>query len=460
MDKKLKISSGTKVAVMGLGVSGWAAVRYALHQKAEVFISDIRPEEKFAKEEGFVDMEGIHLEIGEHTAEFLGQADIVIVSPGISVTTPLMDELHQKGVTVVGELAFAAAYVDKPVVAITGTNGKTTVTTLIGELLKGAGKRVFVGGNIGTSLFDYFLDPHGFDLLVLEVSSFQLESAGDFSPDVAILLNVSPDHLDRHGSLEEYRKAKMKIFSCQQEGDMAIINGDDPECAKLPENLLSETVMFGADEKFVAGISGNDVVLYPGSEREKYSLASTSLKGQIGASNCAPAILAARYLGCSRMQIQRVLNTFSSLEHRMEFVHELGGVSYYNDSKATNTGAVVAALNQFEGKVILIAGGRDKGDDYTLLKPSVSEKVEMLVAIGESSDLLEKALLGSVNIVKAASMKDAVQKAAEGANPGDSVLLSPACASFDMFTGYDHRGRAFKEEVRALNNSRQIEGVL
>ena len=405
-------------------------------------------------------MAGIHLEIGEHTSDFLAQAEIVIVSPGISVTSPLMDELQQKGVTVVGELAFASAQVDKPIIAITGTNGKTTVTTLIGELLKGAGKRVFVGGNIGTSLFDYLLDPQGFEVLVLEVSSFQLETAGDFAPDVAILLNISPDHLDRHGSFREYRKEKMKIFSCQKEGDVAIINGDDSECMKLPENFLAEIARFGTDEKFVAGISGNDVVLYPGSKSERYTLASTQLQGQVGACNSAPAILAARYLGCTQSQIQNGLNTFSPLEHRMEFVHEQDGVRFFNDSKATNTGAVVAALSQFEGKVILIAGGRDKGDDYTLLTPSVSEKVAMVVAMGESSNLIEEALLGSVNIIKATSMKDAVQKAAEGAVPGDSVLLSPACSSFDMFTGYGHRGRVFKEEVRALRTVGQEKGVL
>lgn len=446
-----EIFPGTKVAVIGLGVSGRAAVKYALRQKAEVFISDIRSEEKFLKEEStFADLTEIHRETGKHTVEFLAQADIVIVSPGVSVTTPLMDELRTRGVMIVGELAFATKLVDKPIVAITGTNGKTTVTTLIGELLERGGQRVFIGGNIGTSLFDYFNDPSEYDVLVLEVSSFQLETAGNFSPAVAILLNISPDHLDRHGSFLEYCEAKGKIFSKQQKGDKAIINGDDLNCGKLANNFLSDIYKFGIDKDFAAVVSDSDVVIYQGDEIEKYPLASTLLQNIVGAYNSAPAILAARFLGCSQALIQRVLTSFSPLEHRVEFVTERKGVKFYNDSKATNTGAVVAALSQLQGRVVLIAGGRDKGDDYTLLKKSVSEKVKTLILIGESSGLIEKALQGSVDMVEALSMKDAVQKGAEIADRGDSVLLSPACASFDMFDSYGHRGRVFKDEVALL----------
>jgi len=460
MKNNLEILAGTRVAVMGLGVSGRAAVRYALQQKAEVFVSDIRSRKKFVRDEtAFAELDGVHLQTGDHTAEFLARAEIVIVSPGISSTTPLMDELRGRGVIIVGELAFAP--VEKQIVAITGTNGKTTVTTLMAELLKGAGKRVFVGGNIGTSLFDYLCAPRDRDLLVLEVSSFQLETAGSFAPDIAILLNVSPDHLDRHGDMEKYRRVKMKIFSCQKKEQLAIVNGDDCECVKLVEDFLPEILKFGTGDKFDAGISGSDIVLYPGGRNEKYSLAATSLLGQVGAFNSAPAILAARYLGCSSSRIQSVLNRFKSLEHRMEFVHEVDGVRYYNDSKATNTGAVVAALNQLEAGVILIAGGRDKGDDYSLLKPAVSDKVETVVVIGESAGLIGRALRGSVSVVTAGSMREAVQKAAEAAAfSGDSVLLSPACSSFDMFTDYGHRGRVFKEEVGRLKKSRLRNGAL
>jgi len=446
-----QIFPGTKVAVMGLGVSGRAAVKYALQQKAEIFISDIRPEDRFTKEESsFINLKKIHKETGKHTVEFLAQAEMVILSPGISARTPLMDELRSRGVKIVGELAFAPALVDKPIVAITGTNGKTTVTTLVGELLEGGGQRVFVGGNIGTSLFDYLCDSTEYDVLVLEVSSFQLETAGSFSPTVAIILNISPDHLDRHGSFSEYQKSKMKIFSNQHKGDKAILNGDDLNCEKLAANLLADIYRFGVGKDCDAVISESDVIVYLNGETEKYSLASTLLQNITGASNSAPAILAARFLGCSPTLIQGVLNGFSPLEHRMEFVKKLDGVAYYNDSKATNTGAVAAALNQLPGQVVLIAGGRDKGDDYTLLKQSVSEKVKTLILIGESSDLMEKALREAANIVKVKSMKDAVKMSAKFADQGDSVLLSPACASFDMFDNYGHRGRVFKEEIELL----------
>jgi len=451
VDDKLQISSGVKVAVLGLGVSGRAAVKYALLKGAEVFISDIRSKAKLtAQEADLFARKNICWETGKHTPQFLAQADMVIVSPGISIHSSLMDELRLRGITIAGELAFTEGRISKPIIAITGTNGKTTVTTLVGKLLERSGKRVFIGGNIGTSVFDYLSDPDGFDVLVLEVSSFQLETAGYFSPDIGILLNVSPDHLDRHGSFRKYCEAKMKIFSCQRKGDVAIINGDDPHCRQLPEDILSDNLYFGADEKFEAGISGSDVVLYSGSKKERYHPGATSLKNRIGLYNSAPAIIAARLLGCSQLQIQDVLNTFSSLEHRMEYVRNVEGVTYYNDSKATNTGAVVAALSQFEEKIVLIAGGRDKGDDYTLLRPSVSEHVKTLVVIGESGDSIEDALRETVDIVRAESMKDAVRKAAEIADTGDSVLLSPACASFDMFTGYGQRGKVFKEEVKAL----------
>jgi UDP-N-acetylmuramoylalanine--D-glutamate ligase len=458
MANDLEIMAGSRVAVVGLGVSGRAAVRYALQQKAEVFISDIRSQEEFVQDEGhFAELDDVHLKTGGHSLEFLTRAEIVIVSPGVTLAPALMNELQSSGLMVVGELAFAPA--DKQIVAITGTNGKTTVTTLLGELLRGAGKEVFVGGNIGTSLFDYLCAPQNIDLLVLEASSFQLETAGNFAPDVAVLLNISPDHLDRHGDMEGYRKAKMKIFSCQNSDQLAIINGDDGEGAKLLENFLPKIIKFGIGDKFEAGISANVIVLYPGSRNEKYSLAGTSLYGLIGGCNSAAAILAARYLGCSTSQIQGVLNRFTPLEHRMEFVREVDGVGYYNDSKATNTGAVVAALGQLESEVILIAGGRDKGDDYSLLKPAVSDKVRAVVAIGESADLLEQALRGSAYIVRALSMSDAVKMAGKMAVAGDSVLLSPACSSFDMFADYGHRGRVFKEEVGRLKNSRLKKGA-
>ncbi len=449
--ENINIMPGSKVAVVGLGVSGKAAFKFAQKQGAKLYVSDLRKEEQFVKEEPWVvNSPEILWEAGAHTLEFLSQADVIIISPGVKLSSQLVGSLAEKKVPIVGELAFAESYINKPVIAVTGTNGKTTVTTLIGELLKTSGKRVFVGGNIGTSLFDYMSDPTDIDAVVLEVSSFQLESAGEFAPDVAILLNISPDHLDRHGTLEEYRDAKMKLFSHMDKEGVIVVNGNDPNCRPLPENINAAVKFFGAGEAFSATTLEDSVEIVFDNVHETYGLEKTLLHNSIGLANSAPSILAARLLGCTQDQIQKGLGLFSPLEHRMEFVDEVKGVKYYNDSKATNTGAVVAALHQLHGDIVLIAGGRDKGDDYSLLKESVIEKVEKVIVIGEASGLIASALNGVVDISHAVSMKEAVQFARDFAMSGSSVLLSPACASFDMFESYGHRGRVFKQAVENL----------
>ncbi len=451
MKESSLIYPGAEVAILGLGLSGRAAVKYALRCGARVRVSDHRPQQRFVAEEGqFLAETGVLWEAGGHSRDFLSQAGLVLVSPGVDLAMPLLQALRDGGVKLAGELAVAAGELRVPVVAITGTNGKTTVTTLIGELLRGSGKRVFVGGNIGTPLYEYLCQPDDYDLVVVEVSSFQLESAGKFAPEVGLLLNITPDHLDRHGSLEAYGRIKMQLFAHQKPGDLAIVNGDDPLCLALPAGLSCLVQSFGSGRTNTAVIEDGLVRLNLGGTPEEYPLAATALGNSVGLRNSAAAILAARRLGCSPDQIRQGLLDFRLSPHRIEFVAEVDGITYYNDSKATNTGAVIAALEQFPGNVILIAGGRDKGDDYRLLRQMVAARVKLLVVIGEAAGLLSRALADVVEIVPAHSMRDAVVLAEQKARKGDVVLLSPACASFDMFTSYGHRGSEFKKEVLGL----------
>ena len=453
MKRNTLIQAGIRVAVLGLGVSGRAAVRYLQACGAEVRVSDNRQQQQLLEKEGeFLEKTGVSWEAGGHTSAFLECCDILFVSPGVPLNLPVLMCLQRKGARIMGELALASPALSETVIAITGTNGKTTVTTLIGELLKGAGQSAFVGGNIGTPLFEYLLKGDQFDAVVLEASSFQLDTAGEFRPDIALLLNITPDHIDRHGSLAEYARAKMKIFAHQKPTDIAIINGDDPLCRSLAGEIGSRKMFFGHGQDCHARIAGKQIILrWP--EYEIYDLAGTRMDNSTGGLNCAAAILAARSAGCSPDRIRAGLAAFRPLHHRMEPVAEVAGVVYYDDSKATNTGAVLTALAQIDGRVVLIAGGRDKGDDYTLLRQSVSEKVRRVVLIGEAAVLLEKALSGAAPLVRAQSMEEAVQLASAAAEPGDAVLLSPACASFDMFNSYAHRGEVFAAAVERLRKT-------
>ncbi len=451
MKNEAMLYPGIKVAVMGLGVSGRAAVRYALHCRAEVLVSDNRPEQRFLAEEGaFLAETNVAWEAGGHSREFLNRAQLLLVSPGVDLALPLLKALQDDGVQIVGEFAIVAGLIKAPVVAVTGTNGKTTVTTLIGEILASTGKRVFVGGNIGTPLYEYLLNAEQYDVVVAEVSSFQLETAGNFAPDVGVLLNITPDHLDRHGSMDRYAQVKMQLFIHQQPGNVAIINGDDPLCRQLLPGLPSIVRTFGADNSSSARVGDNTITVQIDTLREEYQFAALDRLNTITLMNYAAAILAARAQGCTQAQIMAGLKAFRPLPHRIEFVAEINGVSYYNDSKATNTGAVIGALEQFAGNVILIAGGRDKNDDFRLLRRSVAAKVKKLILIGEAAGLIEEALADLVPILAAQSMDEAVRTAAKNAGAGDVVLLSPACASFDMFNSYGHRGSEFKKAVLAL----------
>ncbi len=446
------IKPGMRVAVMGYGISGRAAVRYLLECDADVSVSDARRLGELPDEhQEYLERNSISYEGGGHSSGFLKEAELIVVSPGIPKDLEVLREVRRKGIPVMGELALAGPAIHVPIVAITGTNGKTTVTSLIGELLQKAGKKVFVGGNIGTPLFDFLLGERDVDVVVLEVSSFQLENSGDFRPDVALLLNVTPDHLDWHGSLAAYTDAKARLFLHQGSRDTAIVCGDDPACSSVMERFPdSSPLIFGCGLGCDARIDGDHLEVTWQGECQIYDLTATSMANHIGRLNGASAILAVLSLGCRQETIEKGLGEFFPPPHRMERVLELSGVSYIDDSKATNTGAVLSALEQVEGKVVLIAGGRDKGDDYSLLREAVEGKVRKLILIGEAAGNIGKRLDDIVSVGYANSMDEAVLHASEVAGIGETVLLSPACASFDMFDSYGHRGDVFAAAVRRL----------
>ena len=446
-----------KTLVVGSGKSGFAALRFLDKLGCRVTLSEKAQESALDGELlEWLKERDVYYETGGHRRETFLDADLIVVSPGVPLEIDELAAARQAGIEIVGELGLGAAYLRIPIVAVTGTNGKTTVTKLIGELLEGAGRKVFVGGNIGTPLMDYLLGEQDAEIAVLEVSSYQLDTAGQFRPDVAVLLNISPDHLDRYASYDDYAAAKMKIFSCQQPEDLAVVNADDQEItARLATAPIAAKILWFGRE--LAGRPGTvikegKIVLHGMfAHEEKYDLPEELLKSP-NRENAMAAILAARVMACPDEVINKVLGQFQRPPHRLFRVTEINGVSYFDDSKATNVGAVQSALAGMTQPVILIAGGRDKGGDYLYMAESVRARVKKMVLIGEAREKMAQAFEGITSIEMADSLEEAVLKAARSAEEGDAVLLSPACASFDMFKSYADRGERFQRAVLNLAN--------
>ncbi len=443
-----------KILVVGLGVSGFWAARCVAGMGARVTVTEERgrgnidPHILSGLEEA-----GVLTEIGGHSTRSFLQADLIVVSPGVPHDTPNLLSAAKKGIPVIGEMELAARFITTPIIAITGTNGKSSVTTWVGQMLANAGKQVFVGGNLGTPLSAYLARHEKADYIVLEVSSFQLDATVSFCPEVSILLNISPDHLDRYRGYDDYVRSKLRVFENQGSGHYAIVNDDDPVLhaaqAPPPVTILRYGFMKQKDRQAFFD-RGAIRVAIEGADPRLFSLKDFSLPGIHNIENLMAVVLAGEALRIDPNVIQQTISECKGLPHRLQLAGKKNGIRFYNDSKATNIDAAVRAIGSFDGPVILIAGGRHKGSDYEPLVEAAKDNVKHAIFMGESRDLLATAFNGRIPYTLAENMKEAVAIAFKEAANGDSVLLAPACASFDMYSSYAHRGETFNNAVREL----------
>ena len=444
---------GKTVLVVGLARTGAATVQFLAKRGAKVKASDAKTSAELAPFlEPLLDL-AVDFELGGHTESFFSDSDLIVMSPGVPLNLPPVAKALAKGIPVIGEVELAFRFLRRPLIAITGTNGKTTTTTLVGEMLRGSGKKVFVGGNIGSPLIGYVEGPQDDDWVVAEISSFQLERVGDFRPKISALLNLTEDHLDRYETFGEYAAAKERIFARQKKEDYALLNADDPLVSALAPGLEPQVLLFSARRavSFGSYLTPEGIIFQgPNGTREMFDLSRIRIKGAHNLENLMAAIAVAKMCGCPREALQRVMDEFPGIEHRLEWVRRLDGVSYFNDSKGTNVGSVVKSLQSFEEPVILIAGGKDKGGDYGPLKGLIAERVKGMALIGEAKERMFSALGGLTESAKLGSLEEAVRWARSKARPGGIVLLSPACSSYDMFANYQERGKRFKEIVHGL----------
>lgn len=455
MEGSLRLA-GQRVLVVGLARSGAAAARLARARGARVTITDRRAATELAP--ALKDLGDVELALGGHDRADFTRADLVVVSPGVPLALPEIQEARRQGVPVMGEIELAARLLPPvPIVGITGTNGKSTTTALAGELI-GRARRVFVGGNLGTPLAELALSGRAVDAVVLELSSYQLEGIDRFRPAVAALLNVTPDHLDRYRDVEAYALAKARIFANQQPEDVAVANARDPRAVALAGSSRGRLVTFGfgppAPRAARAPEPGGEAWLSAGGGApERYQVRSRALRGRHNLENAMAAALCARLLGVPGREVQAGLDAFPGLPHRLELVRERRGVEWVNDSKATNVDSTAVGLAAFPAgrpHVVLILGGRGKRAPYAPLRALFQDRVKAVLTIGEDAPTAERELAGAAPLERAGTLAAAVERAAALAAAGDVVLLSPACASFDQFRSYEHRGEAFRELVAAL----------
>lgn len=421
-----------------------------------MFLSDSAPAEKMRSAAAVLEAIGVAHEFGVNSRRVL-DADTVVVSPGIPSDLPLLKEALAQGIRVASELEVASWFCPAPLVAITGTNGKTTTTVLTGRMFSDAKRASAVAGNIGTAFSEVVGSLSGDAVAILEVSSFQLDYIRSFRPKVAAILNITPDHLDRYGhSFDNYVAAKQRVFENQGTGDVLIYNADDDVTRTAVSGKVASRVQllpFSIRRPLERGAFLSEGVLTVFAEGKRHDIVQAgaiSIRGEHNLANAMAASLAAIVMGVPPASIRATLKNFKGVEHRLEFVRELDGIVYVNDSKATNVDSVWYALRSFDRPLIVLMGGRDKGNDYARLREPVRENVRAIVAIGESADRVMAAFTSDVHVEPAATMDEAVTAARRLARPGDVVLLSPACASFDWFDNYEHRGRAFKEVVMSL----------
>jgi UDP-N-acetylmuramoylalanine--D-glutamate ligase len=444
-----------RVLVVGLGKSGKSAAIFLRDRGAKVTVSDMRSAEALAGEIPALLDAGVMVETGGHGLLTFRRQDLIVVSPGVPCDTPELKQVRAFGLPIIGELELASRFLQGQIVAITGSNGKTTTTALLGKIFADAGGPTLVGGNIGTPVIDLIAKSTPQTTSVLEVSSFQLETVEQFRPHIAVVLNITQDHLDRHGTFENYAAMKARITAQQTPEDFFVLNAEDKPTQMLAARTKAQVFWFSGRRAIKQGafVHGESVVFLPreGAKPEPVMpLAEIPLKGAHNVENVLAAVCAARLGGVSAESIRASVAGFKAVEHRLEFVATVRGVAFFNDSKATNVDATKKALEAFPGGIHLILGGKDKNSDYTELSDLLRARVKTVYTIGSAAEKIERHLAGVVKIVSAGTLDAAVHKAAQSAVAGDIVLLAPACSSFDQFTSYEHRGRVFKELVQGL----------
>ncbi len=442
-----------RVLVVGLGKSGVASALFLKARGARVTVSDAKPPDQLEDEIPALLDHGIAVETGGHGERTFHGQDLIVVSPGVPTDAPSLVQARALGESVIGEIELAAQFFPGPIVAITGSNGKTTTTTLTGEIMSAGGFRAVVGGNIGTPAISLVEGATADTIAVLEVSSFQLETIQTFRPRVAVVLNVTPDHLDRHRTFAAYTDAKARIFENQRSDDFTVLNADDPTCVELAARTRAAVFWFSRSKEVKQGVFVDDGRIFfrdHSGQKEIMLVAEIPLKGTHNVENVLAAVCVGALLHCEHGQIRQAVRQFKAVEHRLEYVATVRDVEYYNDSKATNVDATIKALESFPANIHLILGGKDKGSDYSVLRDLLRQRVKRVYTIGAAAAKIESQVKGAAEIVSSQTLENAIKSAAEAARPGDIVLLAPACASFDQFRSYEHRGKVFKEVVAQL----------
>jgi UDP-N-acetylmuramoylalanine--D-glutamate ligase len=448
-----------RVLVVGLGKSGVASALFLKSHGARVTVSDTKPPDQLKDEIPILLDNGIAVETGGHGERTFQGQDLIVVSPGVPVDAPPLVQARALGEKVIGEIELAAQAFPGSIIGITGSNGKTTTTTLAGEIVAGAGLPTVVGGNIGTPAISLVEGATRDTVAVLEISSFQLETIQTLRCHIAVVLNVTPDHLDRHHTFAAYTDAKARIFENQHGDDFAVLNADDRTCVEMAARTKAQIFWFSRKKEVNRGAYVEDGrILYrdASGQREVLLVSEITLKGAHNVENVLAAVCIGLLMGGQPGQVRKAVREFRAVEHRLQHVATIRGVEYYNDSKATNVDATIKAIESFPANVHLILGGKDKGSDYTVLNDLLRARVKRVYTIGSAAAKIESQIKGSTAIVHSETLENAVRRAAEGAQTGDVVLLAPACASFDQFRSYEHRGRVFKEVVSEIAEQAKV----
>src|ERR1700690_918646 len=441
-----------RVLVVGLGKSGVASALFLKAKGARVTVSDTKPEDQLKDQIPALLDRGIAVETGGHGESTFGGQDLIVVSPGVPTDAPPLVQARALGENVIGEIELAAQFFPGRIVAITGSNGKTTTTTLAGEIVTAAGYRAAVGGNIGTPAISLVEAATADTIAVWEVSSFQLETIQTFRPQIAVVLNVTSDHLDRHRTFAAYSQAKARIFENQQSYYFAVLNAPDLTCVKLAARTQAQVFWFSRTREVKQGAFVHDGRIFfrdHSGQKEIMLVSEIPLKGGHNVENVLAAVCVGALLRCQPDRVRKTVRDFKAVEHRLEHVATIRGVEYYNDSKATNVDATIKALESFPANIHLILGGKDKGSDYAVLNNLLRQRVKAVYTVGAAAAKIESQIKGP-EVVHAETLENAIRKANSVAQPGDVVLLAPACASFDQFKSYEHRGKVFKQTVQAL----------